>query len=99
AAGARVALPRAIPDPPLETPVIDLRSLAPESADSWIVVKGPTVASAFDRPELKAMLRDAGIKHHGFYRQRSQLPLSIARQAGLLQTFTSDDRMQSRGGR
>ena len=98
--GARVAIPRCIPDAPIEPPVIDVRELVPETELDGLVVEGPTVATAFGDPETSAALRAAGLKHVDFYRRGAMLPLAVARQLGdLVERLGAEDRIRVRGGR
>ncbi len=100
--GRFVAVPRRIPDPQGVAPVLDVLALAPESRHTDMVVYGPTVEAAFehDRAGLRRLLEESGIGHSWYYDQRSQLPLTLARQIpGLVEMLGVDDRVRLRGMR
>jgi dCTP deaminase len=100
--GTRVAIPRAVPDPPETRMHIDLLSLIPEGDRVSLTCTGPTVARAFEQREgeLAVLLRDAGYKHCDYYRSRARLPLPVAACVrGLLESLGPEDRVGRRGSR
>ena len=99
--GARVAVPRRIPDPESVTCDIDLVALVPEAAYPKLVCEGPTIAAAFrdHGAEVAASLRDAGISHAEYYRASDRLPMHVARELGLVSLLGDDDRLRYRGAR
>jgi dCTP deaminase len=99
--GMRVAVPHRIPDPPLPNTELDVLALIPEHEYADLVCDGPSVATAFaDRgAELDDALREHGLRHVEHYRNRSRLPLHVARQLGVLASLGPDDRLNVRGGR
>ena len=99
--GARVAVPRRIPDPTSSAKEIDVLALVPESGYSKLVCEGPTIAAAFDDrgEDVFGSLRSAGYRHTGYYRSHDRLPLHIARELGLVSTLGQNDSLRYRGGR
>jgi hypothetical protein len=101
--GARVAIPRVIPDPPAEQSIhIDLLSLIPEDEYGRVMCTGPTIAEAFNRhqAEIRRLFRQASSHHLGYYRARSRLPLRfIAGVPGLLERLTSPDVLSFKQGK
>jgi dCTP deaminase len=100
APGARVAIPRRIPDPDEPVTNLDLLELAPESAWDDLVVQGPAVQAAFDAHpgEVGGLLRELGRKHITFYRSRARLPLRAALQIpGFLHTLGFEDKLSVKG--
>jgi deoxycytidine triphosphate deaminase len=100
APGARVAIPRRIPDPSEPLTNLDLLELAPESAWDGLVVQGPAVQAAFDANpgDVGALLRELGRRHVSFYRTRARLPLRAALQIpGFRDTLSSEDGLSVRG--
>jgi dCTP deaminase len=98
--GARVALPRQVPDPGSSAAGVKLLDAIPESDWSDLTCSGPSVRSAFiNQGDLVAhLLRQAGIGHVSYYRARGRLPLKIA--AGvprLVDSLGVDDRIHVRG--
>ena len=81
AGGARVAIPRVVPDPVVEdtVPVISLLDLAPEEARSVLRVSGSGVAHLFEThgPLVRSQLRARGMKHVDYYKAKSKLPLDL----------------------
>lgn len=77
--GSRVAIPRRVPDPPPAPALIRLAELIPREQRPRVTCSGPTAAALFrDRaPEVRALLRELGMKHHDYYRARSRLPLTV----------------------
>jgi dCTP deaminase len=100
--GMKVAIPRAVPDPP-ETPAqIQLLDLIPERVFEDLTCAGPSVLETFERAgdQVARQLRDVGINHVAYYRSRSCLPLKVARRVpGLLESLGEDDRIALRGAR
>lgn len=76
---------------------INCLDFAPESLYEHLVLQGPSVDEAFAtaHDDVVAALADAGIPHHGFYRSRSRLPLSVARQVA--SAVGDEDRLGVRG--
>jgi deoxycytidine triphosphate deaminase len=102
AAGARVAVAGAIPDPPNVDSRLNLVDLAPEAAYRDLVCGGPSVGAAFRAfaREIAAKLRDARIAHSHYYRDRAELPLACVMQVpGLNALLGSRDWFSIRGGR
>jgi deoxycytidine triphosphate deaminase/intein/homing endonuclease len=100
--GARVAIPARIPDPAGPPMTITLSDLIPEDHRRRITCSGPTVAGAFATrdDEIRALFGAAAIRHASYYRERSQLPVSIADQIpGLVESLGADDRLAFRGSR
>src|SRR5439155_24502198 len=103
--GTRVAIPREVRDPPRRRHIptrIDLFQAIPESEWARLTCAGPTIARAFEErsDQIRTALRDAGIGHHGYYRQRSSVPLPVAaRIPRLLHSLGPDDRLAERGAR
>jgi len=97
--GTKVALPRRVPDPPLEGDVtLDLVELAPEAAHAQLVCGGPSVEEAWKSDHtLPASLRSDGIGHVSYYRNRGILPLPLAQMAGI--ELDAGDYIAARGGR
>lgn len=99
APGAKIALPRRIPDPATPDPVVfNLLQLAPESRLQQLVCSGPSVDAAWTRNDsIPGALRACGITHVAYYRKRSVLPLHAAHLAGV--ALTARDFLAVRGGR
>jgi dCTP deaminase len=106
--GARVAVPRVLPDPPDVAAVVDtapeivVLDHVPDPAPAKLSVAGPTVARVFsDRSEsVGALLRAAGYAAVAHYRRRATLPFAVAALVpGLLGELTADDTFTWRGGR
>jgi deoxycytidine triphosphate deaminase len=94
--GARVAIPRFVPDPPSPSLRLDLLPLIPKDEYPRLMCTGPTVAGAFDDhgDAIAALFREAGSRHVAYYRSRSRLPLHFAaRIPGLLERLTEEDRL------
>lgn len=100
AVGTRVAIPCAIPDPPVSEDRLDLVSLAPEAAYPSIVCGGPSVGAAFRDAfqDIASLLAGSGIHHVHYYRDRERLPLSIALQLPEL-ALGREDWLAVRGGK
>ena len=98
--GARVAIPRVIPDPPAKPSTrIDLLSFIPDHEYRRVMCTGPTIAEAFDRhgAEIRRLFRQAGSHHLDYYRARSRLPLRfVAQLPGLLDRLTGSDALSFR---
>ncbi len=108
--GARVAIPRQVPDPADATaspgtsvaPAIEVGRLVPEALYDEVTVNGPTVARAFERHRdvLLAAFAERGSHHLSYYASCSRLPMVMARQVpGLLEALTPQDRVGWKGGR
>jgi deoxycytidine triphosphate deaminase/intein/homing endonuclease len=99
--GARVAIPRSVPDSQAlpAVPRVDLVPLIRSSEHSRFMCTGPTVAHEFEHREdkLRAAFRSAGLRHFDYYRERSRLPLSVAAQIpGLLERLGPADALSAR---
>jgi deoxycytidine triphosphate deaminase/intein/homing endonuclease len=107
--GARVAVPRIVPDPELNPTIgppwsteIVVTDVMPDPAPRQVTVAGPTVAAAHAArgEELAALLRSAGHRAVSYYRRRGVLPYAIARQVpGLMAALGRSDLIGWRGGR
>ena len=100
--GTKVAIPRAVPDPPHCPSRLRLLDLIPKSAFETLTCSGPSVLAHFDRDgELVGrLLRAAGFEHVRYYRSRASLPFSVAREVpGLLEGLGESDRIAQRGSR
>lgn len=105
--GTLVAIPGRIPDPPRpraprEAPVLDLLALTPDSVRGHLVCTGPAVATAFERhlTQVRALLREAGLRRCSYYRAQARLPLPIAeRIPGLMEALGPNDRLGWRASR
>jgi deoxycytidine triphosphate deaminase len=97
--GTRIAVPRRLPEPDLPAPTMDLCQLVPEEDYGRLVVQGPTIAAAFDDPNLVSLLRTAGVGHVDFYRQRAALPYAVAGQIPGLPERLGDDELRGKGTR
>ncbi len=80
AAGAMVAIPDSVPDPPRPVTHLDLLELMPEETYETVSLGGPAVVRAFteEGPTVAAALRGAGYKHTDYYRRQGRLPLHVA---------------------
>jgi len=99
--GVLVAVPRAVPDPPLVEAAIDILGLVPEHAWPRTLVQGPTVARSFaeHRDLISPLLQDAGLSA-SYYERTSRLPLTIAAAVpGLLASLEEADRVLGKGER
>jgi deoxycytidine triphosphate deaminase/intein/homing endonuclease len=98
--GARVAIPRIIPDPPAKPSTrIDLLAFIPDHEYRRVMCTGPTIAEAFDRhvAEIRRLFRQANSHHLDYYRARSRLPLGfVAQVPGLLDRLTRSDALSFR---
>jgi dCTP deaminase len=100
APGTFVAIPRRIPDPPQPATSIEVMRLVPESEFADLACFGPSIARAFEarRDEVHAALTDEGYRHFDYYRERSRLPLPVARQiTGLVEDLGARDQLATRG--
>jgi dCTP deaminase len=100
--GARVAIPRAIPDPTPVAEPIDVLVHVPEALLARLVVSGPTVERAWraQGDVIASTLRALGYRHVRYYRDHSRLPLAIgAHLPGLAACIGPEDRVDVRGGR
>jgi deoxycytidine triphosphate deaminase len=100
--GSLVAIPRSIPDCWDAAETIEVLELAPDEARGGMTCSGPTVAAAFERDPggIKALLKARSIKHFGYWRGRSRLPIPVAAEIeGLLEGLTPLDRVAVRGAR
>jgi deoxycytidine triphosphate deaminase/intein/homing endonuclease len=102
--GTRVAIPKAIPDPPRagRATKIDLLSCIPEGEYGRLMCTGPTIARAFDQhqPEIRRLFREANSHHLDYYRARARLPLAfVARVPGLLHRLTASDALSFKQGK
>jgi len=98
--GTLVAIAGAIPAPPVPSDRLELISLAPETEYPGLVCGGPAIAEAFrnSSSDIRSLLAASGIRHHDYYRKRSCLPLSIARQLSDL-ALGPEEWLAVRGGR
>ncbi len=100
APGTLVAIPGAIPDPPITDHRLQLLTLVPEAEYGRLICGGPAVEAAFRNslPDITTLLADIRIAHHRYYRRRRCLPLSAALQ---LPGFSlgPEDWLAVRGGR
>jgi deoxycytidine triphosphate deaminase/intein/homing endonuclease len=80
--GVLVAIPGAIPDSRSGPPVLNLSNLAPESDLRRLVYSGTSVQQVFEdrESEVSQQLKDRGIGHVSYYRDRTRLPAVVARQ-------------------
>lgn len=99
--GARVAIPRHVPDPGTQCETLDLLHLIPETERHRVTCSGPTIARLFEtRPdEVARALADRGYRHHDYYRDRSRLPLPIAESLLPAGSIGPDERIALRGSR
>ena len=100
--GARVAIPRLIPDPPETELLLDVLSLVPEGDYGQLMCTGPSVATAFEThgPLIRKLFRSVGVKHVTYYRSLNRLPFTVA--AGvpeLLAGLGDEDRISVRQGK
>jgi deoxycytidine triphosphate deaminase len=99
-AGAFVAIPRHLPEPPAATATFDFRDLIPENLLHKMVFAGPTVAEALEDDLSQGALRGAGFKHVDWYRKRGQLPGHVTRIAPFLwNRLSGSDQVRPRGAR
>ncbi len=97
--GTRVAIPRLVPDPPASEPRLDLLDVIPQEEHGRVMCTGPTAAMAFELHEslVRKGLRDVGIRHFGYYRDRQRLPLKVAAEIpNTLTALGEDDRLSIR---
>jgi hypothetical protein len=99
--GSRLAIPRRIPDPSSGGAVLNLPDLAPPHAWESLVLEGPSIAAAFRERgwEMDAILKQIGIGHVSFYRQRRRMPYWGAVLSGISNSLTAMDRLGFRGSR
>ena len=98
--GTRVAIPRAVPDPPVEQTTIDLWDVIPEAAYPELVCAGAAVERAFEQRgfEVRSSLKSSGYAHVDYYRARSRLPMPVARQlATFVESFGTEVSVSWRG--
>lgn len=101
-AGARVAIPRWVPDPCAAdiTPMLNLAAIIPVEVRGKYTCSGPAVTRLFETRDLevRAALAARGQKHHDHYRLNARLPLPVVDSlcpTGLTQSI--GDRVAMRG--
>ncbi len=94
--GARVAIPRRVPDPSLPSPVLDLLRLAPESAYRQLMLEGPTVDALLSEgcQGVRELLDEQGWSRFDYYHSRRRLPVSVVIQ---LRQPAGADRLAAKG--
>jgi dCTP deaminase len=98
--GTRVAIPKWIPDASDQTPEYRLLDLLSADVQAKLFCSGPTVDAALrdHEPQLRHLLRDAGLSATYYVRTRT-LPLPILKRlSGVVPAFQLEDRFRYRGG-
>jgi dCTP deaminase len=98
-AGARVAIPRCVPDLPDAPCGLGLLGLVPHRERGNVTCSGPGISSLFaDRnAEVRAALKGEGFAHYEYYRDRARLPLTVIDRLGAGDELLAGDEVAWRG--
>ena len=98
--GARVAIPREVPDPDLPRPDIDVLALMPEVEYPRYVVEGPAIRAAYQSGALATAVGANGQRAGYYHRDQGVVPLDIACQLPwLIDQIGPAERIRPIGGR
>lgn len=101
APGARVAIPRSIPDPLTARTRIEVLATISVAERGRLVCSGPTIDAVYEGrgSEVAAALKASGYSHgDDHYRARGKLPVAAAaRIDGLVERLGPEDRIAARG--